>query len=1362
MSIRVARTCTEIELGDDGCVVAGERRPLSEFRSTPTYVLLGDPGAGKTTEFLSECEALGSAAKYLRARDFAALDVDSHPEWRNRTLFIDGLDEMRAGAVDSRVPLDEIRNRLDQLRPLGFRLSCRGADWLGRNDRQSLEVVSLDSRVAVVRLDPLDEESIRELLVSLIPHGDVTGFVDEARRWGIWPLLENPLTLELLVGAVNQGETWPRSRHETFELACKELASEQNDEHQVGDASESPETVMGAAGYLCALQLLAGIEGYSLPSGPHDSSFVPVHDLEEAPSDISRDSLKRALATRMFTVGSETTFRPLHRQVAEFLGGRFLARLVEDGLPARRVTALMTGPGDGRVVTELRGLSAWLAAHSGEARSLLIDADPVGTGLYGDIESFNTEDKKRLLGSLATFAEQDSLVGHGWRIDIDTGWTFRSLASRDMVPVIEDLIDLEEVDAPADRVVEFVLTVLSNADRDLEALASLAPRLDAILHNLETPAPVRQSALDAYLHVAPAGDDKTVVLRKLLTAFHDRTLPDPDEQLRGTLLDHLYPSELSPAEVWQYVTSRNNRTLLGRFWRFWTRTLEKKSSDQQVAELLDALYEDTFAIVDLLAVSGFEDVPVRLLARGLETIGDDLESSRLYNWLSTIPRPIRSRDEHDRVHAWLRDRPEVQKEVFLTSLTVADSQDTVLLHYSFMDLLYGNGLPADYGRWCLEQAIALKSTEPIVSRELLREAYVSLRDPSISNDLTLETMRAAVSEQGAMSGWLDEIRDRSLRASLTHDEHSRKMEKLREQQLKKESKRHEDWTNYLRSHVTVLRGNELSSQNLHALASAYFKKLPSGHIDDLTGGDPCLIDAVMTALRGAIWRDDVPEVDTTIALYSQSRMPYLTYPVLVSMDLLRDEPEVLRDLDENQKRRILAIYYCSSLHNQDARPWYDEWLDQDPVMVLDVLYRCAVAALRDGSDFLPGVNTLDDITGHDELKYGTRLKLLEAFPTRIPKKQLRMFDRLLRSVLTHPTDSNPNSLIGKKLNMKSLNVSHRIRWMMVDALVSGGIRIQQLFDYVGTNERRIRILAEFLYNSSRGLRQDSVLSDCREPVMIASLIDMLGRSYGPQDLDGLGTVEINTSEFIMILIRQLSSMTDAEARKGLAKLVDDPELVRWRDRLRRAQELQRVVYRDASYSHPGIDQVQRTLNDLVPANAADLAALLCDKLKSISEYIQGANSNLWRQFWNEDSYGRPTTPKPEESGRDALLEALKQRLPSEIDISPEGRYSSDKRADIRASYGGFNIPIEIKKSSGEALRSGLRTQLINRYTTDPATSGYGIFLVLWFGDSETKHPPYGKRPTTPEELRRQLEVDLTADEERKISVIVMDVTKPEA
>ena len=60
------------------------------------YVLLGEPGAGKTTAFHEEARAAGCEA--IPARDFIAID---RPEWRGWTLFIDGLDEMRAGSTAS-------------------------------------------------------------------------------------------------------------------------------------------------------------------------------------------------------------------------------------------------------------------------------------------------------------------------------------------------------------------------------------------------------------------------------------------------------------------------------------------------------------------------------------------------------------------------------------------------------------------------------------------------------------------------------------------------------------------------------------------------------------------------------------------------------------------------------------------------------------------------------------------------------------------------------------------------------------------------------------------------------------------------------------------------------------------------------------------------------------------------------------------------------------------------------------------------------------------------------------------------------------------------------------------------------------
>ena len=50
-------------------ILVGESLPLSKLRSVPAYVLLGDPGAGKTTEFRRECEASRASGGTCPLRD---------------------------------------------------------------------------------------------------------------------------------------------------------------------------------------------------------------------------------------------------------------------------------------------------------------------------------------------------------------------------------------------------------------------------------------------------------------------------------------------------------------------------------------------------------------------------------------------------------------------------------------------------------------------------------------------------------------------------------------------------------------------------------------------------------------------------------------------------------------------------------------------------------------------------------------------------------------------------------------------------------------------------------------------------------------------------------------------------------------------------------------------------------------------------------------------------------------------------------------------------------------------------------------------------------------------------------------------
>ena len=182
------------------------------------------------------------------------------------------------------------------------------------------------------------------------------------------------------------------------------------------------------------------------------------------------------------------------------------------------------------------------------------------------------------------------------------------------------------------------------------------------------------------------------------------------------------------------------------------------------------------------------------------------------------------------------------------------------------------------------------------------------------------------------------------------------------------------------------------------------------------------------------------------------------------------------------------------------------------------------------------------------------------------------------------------------------------------------------------------------------------------------------------------------------------------------------------------------------------------------ARSGDLAALVVDRLDEIAVRIRSGNTDDWRQYWNENAYGQPTGPKPENSCRNALLSDLQQCLLTDVDAHREGPYANDKRADTRIAYQDFNVPVEIKRNGHPNLWRAIRDQLVVQYARDLGADGYGIYLVLWFGEIDgcrTARSPTGARPADPDALKRSLEATLAPDQARKISVRVIDVSAPD-
>ena len=1370
MSCIVPRTCTEVPPNDAEPVRRAASRPLADFRTASAYVLLGDPGSGKSTSLEAERDALGEEAPpVIPARDFLAFELDAHPEWREKTLFIDGLDEVRAGGGDARTPFDVLRGRLDALGRPRFRLSCREADWLGTNDRENLARVCSDAGLSVLRLDPLSGENIVQILTGR-PEVDARSFVAAAREKGVAGFLDNPQCLNMLADVVAGGGGWPASRLELFERACLQMVREHNPEHIAVEERLSPvprvpnDDLLDAAGRLCAVFLISGCAGCAVGPSREDADYP---DLDRC-AGRHRDGARQAVSTKLFKAVADGRYQPVHRHVAEFLAGRHLSRVVEGegrrgrqvrhGVPARRIVALMTGR-DGGVVTEFRGLSAWIATHRGSARNELLERDPIGVGLYGDIGQFSVDEQRALLGCLQVQASR--LAPASRAAD-----AFKALATPEMEAALREILASSGRAHEQQVFLHFVLRVLARG----EPLPDLSGILLRIVRDETRPSHLCARALDAFIHNCPEGPERTLPLRELLANVHCGRMPDPDGELLGTLLTQLYPDEVSPSAVWNYLSESANPAFYGRYFLFWKHRIAERSAVAEVAKLLDALAVRRDALWPVLKSRGLRDLPVQLLALGLEALGDQVETSRLYDWLGAglITDLGRLPDESlARVRSWFGSRPAQQKAILVEGLRrrAALDDDAFWRRSSEIERrLYASTRPADFGHWCLEQAEA--AADRRVAEYFLRRAVDAVHSPADDPGLSLEVLERRVRTRDLLAGVYAELQVRYRE----EERMLRRHESRRRHRRVEEDREHQKQLAFVRSNEVLLHENRCPPHLLHELARAYFGLLfdadgdtPTARLRNLFRDDERLTEAALTGLRAAIFRADLPDVDATIRLRAQEREHYLALPVLASLDELeKAAPDELDRLDTDLTRRALAFHFCTrGLPEPD---WYGRILGLRPELVADVLIRSAAPEIRNGREHVAGLYEIAYDQEHARVARLASLLLLRAVPIRCAVRQMTDLAYLLWSAIRHADPASLLDLIAHRLSRASMDVAQRAHWLAAGLILSPETYLEPAGAFAAGRERRIRHL--FALFDRQPLRTFPL--DRLGVPALQLVIRLAGSTFGPWTSSTTGRVtevtpDMNAAERVQWMIRGLADFPTEQASSALESLAADPALSRWQPELLRARDDQRVVRRDATYRHPGVEQVCRTLHDGQPANAGDLAALVMDRLDEIADRIRNDNTDDWRQYWNEDSHGRPVKPKTENSCRDALLSALRPRLPDGVDAQPEGHYANDKRADIRVSCRDFQVPVEIKKNCHRDFWSALRDQLIAHYVRDPGTDGHGIYLVLWFGEIDgcrTPPPPSGSRPGDPGALRMRLEASLTPDEARKVAVRVIDVRAP--
>lgn len=1331
MGLTIDRTVRRVE--PKGAI--GRSQPLSAYRETPAWVLLGDPGTGKTTAFRAEESAAPKRALFVSARDFLTFDPEDHPEWRERTLFLDGLDEVRAGKSDERTPFDRIRHQLDRLGKPRFRLSCREADWLGKNDRQRLKSVSPDGEVLVLRLDSLTRDEVRAVVSDLLGESGLRPFLTAVSERGLDSLLGNLQNLELLARVFRVSGQLPSSRWETFERASALLARETNEEHRIGGQRAPIDSLLDAAGRLSAVELLSDAAGFCDSEDETTDGYFAISAYGETP----RKEIRASLRTRLFTAEKEGRFRSAHSHLAAFLAARYSARLIRNGVSGRRILALLLGP-DGVPTTPLRGLAAWLAVATRELRRPIIDRDPVAVLFYGDVRRFTVREKAFLLDRLG----RDALRFYESYGPLPA---VEGLASTEMEPVIlEHLRNSDRSRATQSRV-----EVIAEAIRTEPWETTCASALLAVVEDSTYWPRVRRAAFNAWVCGLADAPDRASCLRVVLVAIHEGRISDPDRQLLGLLLEELYPADIGPSDVWDYFTVTSGLAI-NEYYMFWKK-LGGSCPDHDIPTHLDRLSDSTRPVVTAGGPTLFHRLPLQLLARGLQNHGTRVDVSRLFRWLQVgmdapgklTPLGVEASDEAKTVAQWLEAHPGIQKALIrfalnTPALRVLESTDDYM-----NELLYRSALPDDIGSWHLDEAAATDDTH--MRERHIRGFLRALVDRPIGVDQALANARTQLKARPGAFRFLEANLHSEVPDSWI--EHAIRWRHLRAPAETADP----DLLEAVRSQQASLLKNCASAALLYDIA----RRHQDGSLRRALGGNETLYRATLLGLRRAIHRPDLPSADELVRLRLGDRASLFTWPVLTG---LADTPaDEVMAIEEERLRTALTCRLLWPDQNS-MTPWYLRCVTRRPDLVAEVLVRICRVLFKRGDTSISDLSYLAHSEDHMPVARRATLPLLRAFPTRATRAQLPLLDNLLLSALRYSdSDARTDSLrdiIESKSTSRSTSVGARTRWLSAGVILWPDMFLPELSEELSRSNASVRSCAEF-YEPLRAEPPPWLFEGLTLQV-IAVLVSRLGPVHGPDISDGRVKRRAGIRWFVSNLITRLSEFVEEQAELVLSRLVTDDDLQDWRPHLESAIHAQRIARRDAGYAAPAPREVIEALNDGPPATAADLRGLVVDRLETIAEEIRTTNANLWRQFWNEDT----GTPKHENACRDALLPLLRSRLPDGCDAQPEGQYAANRRADIRVASGEWNVPVEIKKNSHSDLWRAVANQLLSRYASDPATEGLGIYLVLWMEPTRTASLEKGDRPETPADLRERLLESLKPDERRRAEVVVLDVTPPPA
>lgn len=1302
-------------------------------------VIQGDPGMGKTELLrMLEAERRGS---YLTAAQFLRLPQRRIPAG---TLLLDALDELAVGSDDD--PITALLKKLGELDYPDFILTCRAADWQGARYAKAI-ALDYGASPKLITLLPIDNNEAVGQLRRLLGPDAAYRFYDALVEHGLDELLGNPQSLRMLLDIARDGV--PTSRAELFERAATKMIAEHNPEHvQTRLNRIAPAELLDAAGAAMAMPLIVGKEMLFTGLQIHTPDYA-LHLTSIAPLPLAANAAD-VLKSRLFrSTGEPDCFTYCHRTVAEYLGARWLQRIVAGSeystRTAGRLLALIRPLG--KVPPALRGLHGWLARSRTLAAGVLA-ADAYGAVRYGDLSDTDCA------GAIAFW---DAMERQAWNDPWFRGGDWRRFSMSALVQHgtgarLSAMLTKPDL---SQHLRSLILELLPGGG----CVGEMRVTLLDIVNDRCRPLGERRDAAAALITWNSEAVDWPKVLLELCS-HGDADAPRLAEEcvsLLGTdRFSDLEIAEIVARECLAYRTvggsPRRSRTHDG-LW-----SMASVIPVERCAAILDAMTkrlprrdEDDHFQYHAGFTHLFRTLIVRQIPAGI------IDAISLWRWLWHFESRGYGDDEmRGTIAAWIAGNSRQRQAVQAHLLFSDEGRDARKSSYLRLHSLSPGLQFQEADVLAVLAALRAIDRDDNLAREVFGHLVHGLHGDDVWTDevvMTAEAYAAGNSELLAIlhppretkhDADLKRLADDDARRSRVH---ARKRAKERAIVLKQSEALREGFGPAPQLAISYLGYGQPASQNL----------VPIERIRAWLGDD--IPELAIEGFEAAIKRPLGLSLHAFGAMLIDRDQDSMAWPIVAGVAQRHLSGAGFGDLADDI---ILAAFLTkrAALHIHDKQlEGFGEALEAfakaDRVRFEQTLRALIEPALTAGEQSISGVHYLLQTAPYHDLGVSLILEWFDQLRDRVSVDEKALIGALLDAptLLRSSAHTRVDELIADSAFVD--NADDREYWLSLRFLRDFEASREEL-------EQTARDHPDFLWELQKTIGHSRYGDRRMRPATVVQICWIFRHFAGhwpdtPHPASSSGSRHPwDAADFLRALLFEIADRDDAESVAALRSLSKAGQ-TSYSESIRAAREKQRRLSAERHYVPPSVQAISAAIDDTPPCSAKDVKTIVLDALQSLQAHLSGSPIDSVDLFYDNG------VPKDEKACRNALLGLIGPRLPHGIYWTSEPQMPREKRADAGFRHDGFCVPMEAKLAWHKALWRAGQDQLDRLYASaDHAAAGQGIYLVFWFGEANVRgiaRSPSGGIPRSADDLELMLAQNLAADSGDRLSVVVIDVSR---